>query len=151
MRINLNYKNLKTLRVPSRRKVFFILLSFVLSGLLYYYWQNRYVELHPVLPNGYDRQIVFTHNQLFKIAEPNEVSPDYYKNIQYVLDRSGVDYIIRDKKIYVKYLVMNDMEMIWNYTTQTTNADWFKRELEMDSINRIYKKQYEDSIRKLKL
>ena len=134
-----------------KKFIYIILATLIALFSFYYYWQNRYVELRPVIPNGYDRQIVFTHNQLFKIAEPDEVSPDYYKNIQYVLDRSGVDYIIRDKKIYVKCKVMNDMEMIWNYTTQTTNADWFKRELEMDSINRIYKKQYEDSIRKLKL
>lgn len=134
-----------------KKYIYIILATLIALFSFYYYWQNRYVELRPVIPNGYDRQIVFTHNQLFKIAEPYEVSPDYYKNIQYVLDRSGVDYIVRNKKIYVKYKVMNDMEMIWNYTTQTTNTDWFKRELEMDSINRIYKKQYEDSIRKLKL
>ena len=135
MRINLNYKNLKTHRAPSRRKVFFTLLSFVLSGLLYYYWQNRYVELCPVILKEYYQPIILFDNQLYKFAEPNEVPANYYKNIDYVIDRSVKDYIKRDGKIYVRYKLMNDLNLIWNYTLWSTDPEWFKMKREMDSVN----------------
>ena len=72
---------------------------------------------------------------MFKFAKPNEISPNYYKNIKYVLDRSRQEYIIKNGEIYIKYKYMHDMELIWNYTTRTTNPTWFKLKREMDSMN----------------
>ncbi|MBE8724412.1 hypothetical protein [Flavobacterium hungaricum] len=104
-----------------------------------YYWQNRYVELRPVVPReDLHRPIFFSeifHNQLFKNANLNEVPRYYYKNMKYVLDRESQEYILKNGVIYIKYKYMNDMEMIWNYTTKTSNLDWFKSQRDMDSIN----------------
>jgi hypothetical protein len=122
-----------------KKKIGIVLTSVVLLFLVYYYWENRYVELRPVVPEEILNRPVFFpetfHNQLFKFAEPNEVPKYYYKNIKYVLDRSGQEYIVKDGDIYIKYKYMHDMELIWNYTTRTTNPTWFNLKREMDSIN----------------
>lgn len=114
----------------------------------YFYWQNRYVELHPVISKGYDRQIVFFQNDYYRFAKPNEISPSYYKNIKWILDDSSVDYIQENGIIYVRNKFFDDMEMAWNYTSRATSTKYFKSEKEMDSINLISKKEYVDSRRK---
>jgi virulence-associated protein VapD len=109
---------------------------------VYYHWQNRYVELRPVLVNEVlHRPIFFSetfHNQLFKIAKPNEIPPNFYKNIKWVLEREHQEYIVKNGVIYIRYKYMNDYEMIWNHTTKTNNLEWFKLKREMDSINGDY-------------
>jgi len=123
------------------KKIFIVLVILIVSFSFYYYWQNRYVELRPVILKEYDRPIIFFDNQLYKFAEPNEVPANYYKNIDYVIDRSVKDYIKRDGKIYVRYKLMNDLNLIWNYTLWSTDPEWFKMKREMDSVNgRDYKK-----------
>lgn len=134
-----------------RKKIWIALASVALLFSAYYYWQNRYVKLRPVVPDEILQRPVFLsetfHNQLFKFANPNEVPKYYYKNIKFVLDRSGQEYIVKNGEIYIKYKYMNDMELIWNYTTRTTDPTWFKLKREMDSINGDLDKQKElDSI-----
>jgi len=122
-----------------KKKIYITLGAVTLLFSVYYYWQNRYVELRPVVQRkDLHRPILFSetfHNQLFKIANSNEVPRYYYKNIKYVLNRESQDYIVKNGVIYIKYKYMNDIEMIWNYTTKTSNLDWFKSQKEMDSIN----------------
>ncbi|WP_428230411.1 hypothetical protein [Flavobacterium sp.] len=122
-----------------KKKIYIFSLILIILCSVYYYWQNRYVKLLPVLVNEDLRgPVLFSetfHNQLFKFAKPNEISPNYYKNIKYVLDRSRQEYIIKNGEIYIKYKYMHDMELIWNYTTRTTNPTWFKLKREMDSMN----------------
>lgn len=122
-----------------KKYIIIILTSFIFLFSVNYYWQNRYVKLRPVVPNEVLHRPVFFsnifHNQLFRIANPNEVSQNYYKNIRYVLDRSGQKYIVKSGDIYIKCKYMNDMELIWNYTTRATDPAWFKLKREMDSIN----------------
>lgn len=122
-----------------KKKIYIFSLILIILCSVYYYWQNRYVKLLPVLVNeDLRRPVLFSetfHNQLFKFAKPNEISPNYYKNIKYVLDRSRQEYIIKNGEIYIKYKYMHDMELIWNYTTRTTNPTWFKLKREMDSMN----------------
>ncbi|WP_316635624.1 hypothetical protein [uncultured Flavobacterium sp.] len=133
-----------------KKYIYIALVSVVLLFSAYYYWQNRYVKLRPVVVNEDVGFVFFSeifHNQLFKFANPNEVSENYYKNIKFVLDRSGQEYIMKNGDIYIKYKYIHDMELIWNYTTRTTDPTWFKLKREMDSINGDIGKQKElDSI-----
>jgi len=130
-----------------KKKIWIAVASVALLFLVYYYWQNRYVKLYPVVPNEIlQRPMFFSeifHNQLFKFADPNEVPKYYYKNIKYVLDRECQEYIVKNGEIYIKYKYMHDMELIWNYTTKTSNLEWFKSQREMDSINGDIEKQKE--------
>ncbi|WP_409417228.1 hypothetical protein [Flavobacterium sp. PS2] len=119
------------------------IILFLISA--FYYWENRFVKLYPVVTKEYTRQIITFETDLYKIAEPNEVPKDYYKNIKYVIDRSGQDYMVKKGEIYVRYKLMKDLNLIWNYITRTSDPRYFEEIREMDSINRIYKKQYEDS------
>ncbi|MDP5199100.1 hypothetical protein [Flavobacterium sp. DG2-3] len=122
-----------------KKKIYIILGSVIFLFSAHYYWQNRYVKLRPVLPREViNRPVFFSnlfHNQLYRIASPNEVSQNYYKNIRYVLERSGQEYIMKNGNIYIKFKYVNDMEMIWNYTTRATDPHWFKLKREMDSVN----------------
>jgi len=118
-----------------KRKIYAGLGTLIILLSTYYYWQNRYVELRPVIRKEYTSPLIVFQNDFYKIADSNEISLNYYKNIKYVMDRSGEDYIIKNGKIYIKYKIMNDMELIWNYTTRSTRPDWFKLKREMDSIN----------------
>lgn len=124
-----------------------ILLLASYSG--YYYSQNRYVEFRPVIAKEYDRQIIFFDNDLYKFAEPNEVPPNYYKHLKWVLDRCHVDYLEENGIIYVQNKRFNDMNLMWNYTTRATSSEFFKLEREMDSTNLIYEKEYVDSQKKI--
>jgi len=131
-----------------KKKIFTGVVILILVYSAYYYWQNRYVELHPVLIREYDRQIILFENDYFTFAKPNEISPSYYKNIKWILDDSGVDYIEENGIIYVRNKFFNDMEMVWNYTTRASSTEYFESEKHMDSINLINKKEYVDSRRK---
>jgi len=122
-----------------KKKIYICLAILVLLFSAYYYWQNRYVELRPVIVNEDLREpILFPeifHNQLFRIAKTNEISPNFYKNIKWVLQREHQEYIVKNGAIYIKYKYMNDYEMIWNHTNKTNNLEWFKSQRSMDSIN----------------
>lgn len=131
-----------------RKKIYFILLTLIVLFSVYFYWQNRYVELRPVISKGYDRQIVFFQNEYYRFAKPNEISPSYYRNIKWILDDSNVDYIQENGIIYVRNKFFNDMEMVWNYTTRATTTRYFILKKEMDSVNFISEKEYVDSQRK---
>lgn len=131
-----------------KKKIYAALLIIIVLFSAYYYWENRYVELHPVISKGYDRQIVFFQNDYYRFAEPNEISPSYYKNIKWILDDSSVDYIEENGIIYVRNKFLNDMEIVWNYTTRATTTKYFELKKEMDSLNLINKKEYVDSQRK---
>ncbi|MFQ6599833.1 hypothetical protein [Flavobacterium sp. C3NV] len=131
-----------------KKKIYITLATLVLLFAAYYYWENRYVELRPVISKGYDRQIVFFQNDYYKFAKPNEISPSYYKNIKWILDDSKVDYIEENGIIYVRNKFLNDMEMVWNYSNRATGTKYFKIEKEMDSINLISEKEYVASRRK---
>ncbi|MEN2399335.1 hypothetical protein GKZ90_0006075 [Flavobacterium sp. MC2016-06] len=132
-----------------KKKIYIAIIVIILLFASYFYWQNRYVELRPVIlaEEDYTRQIIFFDNDLYKFAEPNEISPNYYKNIKFVLDRSGQPYIEKNGIIYVRNYYLNDMNLMWNYTTRSTNPAWFKLKREMDSINGDYEnKKKLDSI-----
>jgi virulence-associated protein VapD len=134
-----------------KKKIYITLITLVLLFSAYYYWENRYVELRPVLVNEDLREpVLFSetfHNQLFKIAKTNEIPPNFYKNIKWVLEREHQEYIVKNGVIYIRYKYMNDYEMIWNHTTKTNNLEWFKSQRKMDSINGDYEsKEKLDSI-----
>ncbi|MCC9064837.1 hypothetical protein [Flavobacterium piscisymbiosum] len=133
-----------------KKKIYITLATLILLLSAYFYWENRYVELKPVISaeEKYTRQIIFFDNDLYKFAKPNEISPSYYKNIKWVLDDSRVDYIEENGVIYVRNKFLNDMNMVWNYTTRATSTKYFKLEREKDSIYLIYKKEYVESRRK---
>lgn len=133
-----------------KKKIYISIIVIVLLYASYYYWQNRYVELRPVIlaEEDYTRQLVFFDNNLYKFAKPNEVSPSYYKNIKWVLNKSRVDYIEENGIFYVRNKFLNDMNLVWNYTNRATYSKYFKIEKEMDSINLIYEMEYVDSQRK---
>ena len=124
------------------KKYICVVIVLILLLCVYYYWQNRYVELRPVIVNEDLRETVLFsetfHNQLFKIAKPNEIPPNFYKNIKWVLEREHQEYIVKNGVIYIRYKYMNDYEMIWNHTTKTNNLEWFKSQRRMDSINGDY-------------
>jgi len=123
-----------------KKKIYIGVLIIILLFASYFYWQNRYVELRPVIlaEENYSRQLIFFDSDLYKFAEPNEISPNYYKNIKFVLDRSGQPYIEKNGIIYVRNHYLNDMNLMWNYTTRSINPTWFKLKREMDSINGDY-------------
>jgi len=134
-----------------KKKIYIGLAILIVLFSGYYYWQNRYVELRPVLVNQVlHRPVLFSetfHNQLFKIAKPNEIPPNFYKNIKWVLQREHQEYIVKNGVIYIKYKYMNDYEMIWNHTIKTNDLEWFKSQRSMDSINGDYEsKEKLDSI-----
>ena len=131
-----------------KKKIYLFFLILIVLFSVYYYWQNRYVELRPVISKGYDRQIVFFQNDYYRFAKPNEISPSYYRNIKWILDDSNVDYIQENGIIYVRNKFFNDMEMVWNYTTRATTTRYFLLKKEMDSVNFISEKEYVDSQRK---
>ncbi|KIA93635.1 MULTISPECIES: hypothetical protein [unclassified Flavobacterium] len=120
-----------------KKKIYIGVIVIILLFASYFYWQNRYVEFRPVIlaEENYSPQLIFFDNDLYKFAEPNEISPNYYKNIKFVLDRSGQPYIEKNGIIYVRNHYLNDMNLMWNYTTRSTNPTWFKLKREMDSIN----------------
>jgi hypothetical protein len=132
-----------------KKKIYIGLATIIILFSAYFYWQNRYVEFRPVIlaEKNYSRQLIFFDNDLYKFAEPNEISPNYYKNIKFVLDRSGQPYIEKNGIIYVRNHYLNDMNLMWNYTTRSTNPAWFNLKREMDSINGDYEsKEKLDSI-----
>lgn len=123
-----------------KKKIYTGVIVIILMFASYFYWQNRYVEFRPVIlaEENYSRQLIFFDNDLYKFAEPNEISPNYYKNIKFVLDRSGQPYIEKNGIINVRYHYLNDMNLMWNYTTRSTNPTWLKLKRDMDSINGDY-------------
>ena len=126
-------------------------MSLIIVFSIYYYWQNRYLELRPILVNEVLHKPILLsetfHNQLFRIAKPNEIPPNFYKNIKWVLEREHQEYIVKNGLIYIRYKYMNDYEMIWNHTTKTNNLEWFKSQRRLDSINGNYEsKEKLDSI-----
>ena len=125
-----------------KKKIYIGVIILFLLFVSYFYWQNRYVELRPVLVNEVlHRPILFSetfHNQLYRIAKPNEIPPNFYKNIKWVLKREHQEYIVKNGVIYIRYKYMNDYEMIWNHTTKTNNLEWFKSQRRMDSITGDY-------------
>ncbi|MCC9073434.1 hypothetical protein LNQ49_17810 [Flavobacterium sp. F-65] len=132
-----------------KNKKYFIILGIILFLIFAtYYWDNRFVKLQPVITKEYTRQIITFETDLYKIAKPNEVPENYYKNIKYVIDRSGQDYMVKKGEIYVRHKLMKDLNLIWNYTTRTSDARYFEEIREMDSINLSNHKRYEDSIKK---
>jgi len=125
-----------------KKKIYLGIIILFLLFVSYFYWQNRYVELRPVLVNKVlHRPILFSetfHNQLYRIAKPNEIPPNFYKNTKWVLEREHQEYIVKKGVIYIRYKYMNDYEMIWNHTTKTNNLESFKSQRRMDSINGDY-------------
>jgi hypothetical protein len=126
-----------------KRKVYVTFAILIVLFAAYFYWQNRYVELRPVVLNDnvnrvkvFNRNIVFFQNDFYRIAERNETPPNFYKNIKFILDHQRDDYIVKDGVIYIKYKYMNDLEMIWNYTTKTNDLTWIKQKEEEDIFNK---------------
>ncbi|MDA6070488.1 hypothetical protein NJT12_12740 [Flavobacterium sp. AC] len=138
-----------------KKKIYIGLVTIIILCSAYYYWENRYVELRPVLVNDdLHGPVLFSetfHNQLFKIAKPNEIPPNFYKNIKWVLERQHQEYIVKNGVIYIRYKYMNDYEMIWNHTTKTNDLEWFKSQREMDIFNgkRENKEELDNIIKEL--
>ncbi|KIC00678.1 hypothetical protein OA88_18165 [Flavobacterium sp. JRM] len=129
-----------------KKKIYITLITLVLLFSANFYWQNRYVELRPVILNDdvhrvkvFNRNIVFFQNDFYRIAERNETPPNFYKNIKFVLDHQIDDYIVKDDIIYIKYKYMNDLERIWNYTTKTNDLTWIKQKEDEDIFNKMQK------------
>jgi len=126
-----------------KKKVYIGLAILLVLFSVYYYWENRYVELRPVILNDdvhrfkvFNRKIVIFQNDFYRIAERDEIPPNFYKNIRFVLDHQIEDYIVKDGVIYIKYKYMNDLEMIWNYTTKANDLTWIKQKKEEDVFNK---------------
>jgi len=118
-----------------KKKLFIAVAGLALLFAGYYYWQNRYVELRPIIAIEYDRQIILFDNSYFRFAEPNEIPPNFYKHLKFVLDCSRIDYIEKNGIIYVRNKFFDDMELAWNFTNRASSAKFFKMKKEMDSIN----------------
>ncbi|MBS7234034.1 hypothetical protein KHA90_23795 [Flavobacterium psychroterrae] len=125
-----------------KKKVYIGLAILLVLFSVYYYWENRYVELRAVILNDdvhrfkvFNRKVVIFQNDFYRIAERDETPPNFYKNIRFVLDHQIEDYIVKDGVIYIKYKYMNDLEMIWNYTTKTNDLTWIKQKKEEDIFN----------------
>lgn len=130
-----------------KKKIYITLSTLFILFSFYYYWENRYVELHPVILNDnvrkfkvFNRKIVIFQNDFYRIARRDEISSNFYQNIKFVLDHQIEDYIVKDGVIYIKYKSMHDLEMIWNYTIKTNDLSWIKRKKEEDRFNRMNKK-----------
>ncbi|WP_409417229.1 hypothetical protein [Flavobacterium sp. PS2] len=123
-----------------KKKIYIALTTLIVLFSVYYYWENRYVELRPVLSKDEPHPIIIFQNDFYRIAERNETPPNFYKNIKFVLDHEFVDYVIKDGVVFIRNKDMNDLEMIWNHTTKTNNPDWLKMKRKEDSINRINEK-----------
>ncbi|WP_456312292.1 hypothetical protein [Pseudomonas shirazensis] len=126
-----------------KKKVFVKFAILIVLFSAYFYWQNRYVELRPVILNNdinrvkvLNRNIVFFQNDFYRIAERNETPPNFYKNIKFVLDHQIGDYIVKEGVIYIKHKYMNDLEMIWNYTAKTNDLTWIKQKEKEDIFNK---------------
>lgn len=126
-----------------KKKVYVTFTILIVLFSIYYYWQNKYVELRPVILNDdvrrievFNRKIVFFQNDFYRIAERNETPANFYKNIRFVLDHQIDDYIVIDSVVYIKYKYMNDLEMIWNYTNKTNDLTWIKQKQEEDIFNK---------------
>jgi hypothetical protein len=126
-----------------KKKVYVTFVILIVLFSAYLYWQNRYVELRPVILNDdvhrvkvLNRNIVFFQNDFYRIAEKKETPPNFYKNIKFVLDHQISNYIVKDGVIYIKYKYMNDLEMIWNYTNKTNDLTWIKQKEEEDIFNK---------------
>jgi hypothetical protein len=70
---------------------------------------------------------VFSQNDFYRIAGPNEIPPNFYKNMKPVLKRYSINYIVKDEVIYIKYKVMNDLEMIWGCTIKSKDSLCFRK------------------------
>lgn len=125
------------------KKLYVTLAILLVLFSVHYYWQNRYVELRPVLSKDDPHPVLISQNDFYRIAERNETPPNFYKNIKYVLGRERQEYTVKNGVIYIKYKYMNDLEMIYNHTLKTNDPSWFKGQKEMDSINGIHEKHYE--------
>lgn len=126
-----------------KKKVYVTFTILIVLFSIYYYWQNKYVELRPVILNDdvrrievFNRKIVFFQNDFYRIAERNETPSNFYKNIRFVLDHQIDDYIVINGLVYIKYKYMNDLEMIWNYTNKTNDLTWIKQKQEEDIFNK---------------
>ncbi|WP_394776232.1 hypothetical protein [Flavobacterium sp.] len=126
-----------------KKKIYVAFAILIVLFSAYYYWENRYVELRPVILNDdvhrvkvFNRKIVIFQNDFYRIAERDETPPNFYKNIRFVLDHQTEDYIVKGGVIYIKYKYMNDLEMIWNYTTKTNDLTWIKQKKEEDIFNK---------------
>lgn len=116
------------------KKLYLLLAILLVLFSVYYYWQNRYVELRPVILNDdvqrvkvFNRKIVIFQNDFYKIAERDETPPNFYKNIRFVIDHQVEDYIVKGGVIYIRYKYMNDLEMIYNHTLKTNDLTWIKQ------------------------
>ncbi len=83
---------------------------------VYYYWNNRYVKLYPV-NLGEDEFVIKT----------NEIPIDFYKNMKFVLENYGEDYIVKDNVILIKNKKMSDLELIFNYTKKANDSVWLSQ------------------------
>lgn len=118
-----------------KKKIVIALTVLVLLFSAYCFWQNRYVELRPIIAIEYDRQMILFENSYFRFAKPNEIPPNFYKHLKFVLSRSNIDYIEKNGIVYVRNKFFNDMELAWNFTNRANSVEYFKMEKEMDSIN----------------
>jgi len=98
------------------------------------YWQNRYVEIHAVIVNEAVNRPIFFDNDMYKVLEREEAPECFYENIEFVLDHMSRDYIIDDGKVFIRYKLMKDLDMVMNFTYRTSDSIWLMEEVKEERL-----------------
>lgn len=126
---------MKTLKKTNKKKIYIGLAILLVLISAYYYWNNRYVELHAVVTNYIVQRPIIFESENYKILERDEAPENFYENIRFVLDHMERDYIMEDGIVFIRYKTMNDLDLIWNFTNRTSDSIWLMQKIKEDRHN----------------
>lgn len=128
-----------------KKNIYKILGILVVLLSVHYYWENRYVELRPVIINDIVQRPIIFDNDHYKIVDKDKAPRNFYKNIRFVLDHYSAnyeDYIVKEGVVYIRYKDMSDLDLMWNFTNRTGDSIWIK---ELINEDKLKLKLFEDS------
>ncbi|WP_374174571.1 hypothetical protein [Flavobacterium tructae] len=96
-----------------KKKIILVVVLSIVLFSVYYYWNNKYVNLYPVN---------LEHEEY--IVNTNKIPNDFYKKMELVLNNYNEDYIVKNNIILIKNKKMNDLELIYNYTKKSNDSIW---------------------------
>ncbi|OXG08290.1 hypothetical protein BC749_104343 [Flavobacterium araucananum] len=120
------------------KKINIILGTLIILFSIWYYWNNRYVELHAVAINDIVQRPTIFESENYKILEREEAPENFYENIRFVLDHNTAnyeDYIVKKGVVYIRYKDMNDLDLIWNFTKRTSDSIWLTQKVKEERRN----------------
>ncbi len=97
-----------------KKAIIFLLLVLVVSS--YLYWINKYVQFYPVEFN----------TQEYVISQEN-FPPQFYINLEKVLNYYEEDFKEKNGVIYVKYKLFGNKELSYNYTKKANDSIWLSQ------------------------